>query len=240
MSTPKFAERDAALYELGWAREELQEPELCEAAHVKLVAEYPDSEFFADAAYTLAEKAARRKETEKAIELTDQVLAKETEASIRENALYLRGQLAATQGDWKTVAKCMGQHAEQFPESAMHLSARYWQAEAAFRQNDFAAAGEQLTALDAAIQSRQDAWMGIVPLRRAQCLAQQKRWPEALKLAESVAQRYPQFPQLHEADYLIGRRWAAWPDLKRPAPRMNACSAGPPRKTPRPPRWPSG
>lgn len=202
---PKFAQRDAALYELGWAHEELQEPALCEAAHVKLVAEYPDSEYFADAAYSLAEKSARRKETVKAIELVDQVLANETAAGVRENALYLRGQLAATQSDWKAVAKCMGQHAEQFPESLVHLSARYWQAEAAFRQNDFAAAGEQLTTLDAAIRSRQDAWLGIVPLRRAQCLAQQKRWSEALKLAESVAQRYPEFPQLHEADYLMGR-----------------------------------
>lgn len=202
---PKFAQRDAALYELGWTRAELQEPVLSEMAHGKLVAECPDSEFWADAAYTLAELAARRKETDKAIELADQLLAKESAASVRENALYLRGQLAAAQGDWKTVATCMGQHAEQFPKSPVHLSARFWRAEAAFRQNDFAAAEQQLVALDAAIQARQEAWLGIVPLRRAQCLAQQKRWPEALRLAESVAKRYPQFLQLHEADYLIGR-----------------------------------
>jgi TolA-binding protein len=113
--------------------------------------------------------------------------------------------LAAAAGNWPQTAQFMGQHAEKFPASAVNLSARYWQAEAAFRQNDYETAEKLLAALDQSIISRRDGWLGIVPLRRAQILAQQKRWPEAVRLAESVHHRYPQFAQLYDADYLIGR-----------------------------------
>jgi TolA-binding protein len=202
---PDFAQRDAALYQLGWIRADLGDAAAADAAHDHLIKECPSSEYWADAAYRLAEQAARRQENDRAIELADQVLAAQITESQRESALYLRGQLAAAQGNWADTGRFMGQHAERFPQSKAHLSARYWQAEAAFRQNNFAAAEEQLAALESVIQTRRDAWLGIVPLRRAQCLAQQKRWPEALRLAQSVAKRYPQFPQLYDADYLCGR-----------------------------------
>jgi TolA-binding protein len=202
---PQFAERDAALYQLGWVLTDLEDQHAGEAAHARLVKEYPQSAYFADAAYRLAEQAARRQETSRAIELADQVLAIETATTVRESALYLRGQLAAAGSKWDEVARFMRQHASEFPKSSMNLSARYWQAEAAFRQADYTSADKQLAELDAAAQSRREAWLGIVPLRRAQSLAQQNRWPDALRMAESVAKRYPQFKQLHEADYLIGR-----------------------------------
>jgi TolA-binding protein len=202
---PNFAERDAALYQLGWIHADSGDEVAADATHARLVKEFPSSEYWAEAAYRLAEQAARRQETSRAIEIADQVLAAEVTESQRESALYLRGQLAAAQGNWDDTARFMGQHAERFPESKVHLSARYWQAEAAFRQNNFTAAEEQLAALESTIQTRQDAWLGIVPLRRAQCLAQQKRWPEALRLAQAVGKRYPQFAQLYDADYLCGR-----------------------------------
>ena len=202
---PEFTQRDAALYQLGWTLSDLGEAAAADVAHDRLIKECPSSEYWAEAAYRLAEQAARRKEIDRAIELADQVLAAKITDSQRDSALYLRGQLAAAQNNWNDTTRFMGQHAELFPQSKAHLSARYWQAEAAFRQNDFAAAEEQLAALESTIQTRGDAWLGIVPLRRAQCLAQQKRWPEALRLAQSVAKRYPQFPQLYDADYLAGR-----------------------------------
>jgi TolA-binding protein len=202
---PKFAERDAALYQLGWVQADAGDAAAADAAHTKLVEEYPESEYWADAAYRLAEQAARRKETDRAISLAEMLLAVERAAAVHENALYLRGQLAAAEGNWPETAQFMGQHVERFPSSPQNLSARYWQAEAAFRQNDYAAAEQKFAALEAVSAGRHDAWLGIVPLRRAQGLAQQKRWPEALRMAESVRERYPQFPQLYDADYLIGR-----------------------------------
>ncbi|HEX5105929.1 MAG TPA: tetratricopeptide repeat protein [Pirellulaceae bacterium] len=138
---PDFTHRDAALYQLGWVHADLQGHASSEAAHAQLLKEYPESEFWADAAYHLAEQAARRQENSRAIELTDQLLAHKSGAGVRENALYLRGQLAAAEGKWDEVARYMGDHALQYPASAMNLSARYWHAEAAFRIAPKARAG---------------------------------------------------------------------------------------------------
>jgi TolA-binding protein len=54
-----------------------------------------------------------------------------------------------------------------------------------------------------------DAWTAIIPLRRAQILAQQKQWTQAQAVAESIARDYPQFDQQHEVDYVIGRALTA-------------------------------
>jgi TolA-binding protein len=202
---PKFAQRDAALYQLGWVQADLKDLAAADASHARLIEEYPESEYWADAAYRLAEQAARRKDSAKAIELADKVLETKSAAALRENTLYLRGQLAAAASNWDDAAKFMSLHASEFPQSPLNLSARYWQAEAAFRKGDYESAGKQLTELEIDSQARRESWLGIVPLRRAQCLAQQKRWPEALRIAESVAKRHPQFSQRYEVDYLIGR-----------------------------------
>jgi TolA-binding protein len=99
----------------------------------------------------------------------------------------------------------MGQHVQDFPTSPQNLTARYWQAEAAFRLGNFDDALTQLTALESVTSARTEPWLGVIPLRRAQCLSQQNRWAEALELASTIATRHPQFKQQFEAEYLIGR-----------------------------------
>jgi TolA-binding protein len=53
----------------------------------------------------------------------------------------------------------------------------------------------------------------MVPLRRAQVLAQQRQWPEARAMAEKIRAAYPDFAQQYEADYVIGRALAAQADF---------------------------
>jgi TolA-binding protein len=56
---------------------------------------------------------------------------------------------------------------------------------------------------------RSDAWLPTAELRRAQALAQLRRWEEASQLAQTIASRYPNFSEQYEADYLVGRAFAA-------------------------------
>src|SRR6185369_11972006 len=97
-----------------------------------LVDECPTSKLRPDATFRLAQRAAGLGNTTEATKLLDDLLTSDCESSTRENGLYLRGQLAAASGKWEDVARDMHQHAIDFPNSAMNLSARYWQAEAAF------------------------------------------------------------------------------------------------------------
>jgi TolA-binding protein len=47
--------------------------------------------------------------------------------------------------------------------------------------------------------------MAMIPLRRAQVLAQQNQWNDAYAMAAKIAAEFPGFQQQYEVDYLLGR-----------------------------------
>ena len=94
-------------------------------------------------------------------------------------------------------------------DKSLSIPARYWIAEAIYRQGDYTAAGDAFTQLDTETQGAVDSWLGILPLRRAQVLAHQKKWTEALKLTGDIRERFSDFGQMYEVDYLAGRCMAA-------------------------------
>nr|MBC8356609.1 tetratricopeptide repeat protein [Planctomycetota bacterium] len=64
---------------------------------------------------------------------------------------------------------------------------------------------EQFARLNTDLGDLDATWAPMVPLRQAQCLAHQEQWAEALEIAESVSERFSEFRQLYEADYVMGR-----------------------------------
>lgn len=199
-------ELGAALYTLAWVRIDLDRPAEADALFARISDELPASAYWSDATYRLAERAARSKHTDRAVALADRLIAADQcDAPIREHALYLRGQVAATASKWKQVARCMEQLVSEYPTSKLRLSAEYWQAEADYRDGQYSAAAERLERLASESAGRQKTWLPMIPLRRAQCLAHEKEWTEALAMAEAIAAEHPQFDHQHEADYLIGR-----------------------------------
>ena len=122
--------------------------------------------------------------------------------------------MAAGRQKWDEVAAAMGQLARDFPDSDLQIPASYWIAEAAYRQGNYDEAGRRLAALSLQIAGRHDKWLAMVPLRRAQVLAQQKHWPEAQAMASRIATDFPGFAQQYEADYVVGRALAAQADFE--------------------------
>jgi TolA-binding protein len=47
--------------------------------------------------------------------------------------------------------------------------------------------------------------MAMIPLRRAQILSHRKEWHDALELASQIETDFPDFDQMYEVDYVIGR-----------------------------------
>jgi TolA-binding protein len=202
---PEFAELDAALYALAWVHLDEQKPEEADALFSRISDEFPTSQYWADATYRLAQRAARQKDHARAAELADRIIAADCPAEIHEHALYLRGQTAAALVRWNEVAQFMDQLIEKHPASSLRPSAEYWLAEADFRRNQFAAAREKFERLKTISPGRQEAWTKTIPLRQVQCLAQEKKWAEALATAEATLAEQPQLAERHEFDYLIGR-----------------------------------
>jgi TolA-binding protein len=202
---PDAPARDAALYQAAWVERRLGRMEQGDALFQQLRAEHPQSEFVGDATYRLAERAIEAGDPPRAIALLDELLASETNPSVAQHALYLRGQVAVAARDWPGVATFMGRLVERFPDSALRPRAEYWVADALYKQDQFDAAAAALAALAPRIDEQREPWTAMIPLRRAQALVQQRKWADARAIAERIATDYPGFEQQFEVDYALGR-----------------------------------
>jgi TolA-binding protein len=171
--------------------------------------EHRESRYWADAVYRLAEHARDAKDAVRVAKLVDDLASAKIEPETLAHALYLQGRMAATAEDWPGTETAMARLVEKVPRSSLRLSAEFWIAEASYRQNKFDEAGDRFAVLAESAKGTQAAWLAMAPLRRAQVLAQQKRWDEALALAATIEKEFPTFAQQYEADYLIGRCHAA-------------------------------
>lgn len=132
---------------------------------------------------------------------------------ITPRALYLTGRIALARQQWDQVEAPMDRLISEYPRSDLRLPAEYWIAEAAYRAGEYDKAEARLAALSGQSRGRDDDWLAMVPLRRAQILAQRKQWTDALEMAKKIEKQYPSFKQQYEVDYLIGRCLAARGEL---------------------------
>ncbi|GAG11546.1 unnamed protein product, partial [marine sediment metagenome] len=195
----------SVLYQLAWVLTDLNKATEADTMFERLVREYPASDYWADSTYRLAERAFHNGNTAAANSYVDQLLESDLEPRLLRHSLYLKGQLAAQQEKWNEVVPPMQQLVDESAEGELHLPARYWIAEAAFRLTEYANAGEQFVRLNNDLGDLDASWVPMVPLRQAQCLAHEEKWAEALVVAQGIAERFPSFRQLYEADYVIGR-----------------------------------
>ena len=206
-----------ARYGLGWLYLDRNETKPAVKQFQTLQTHHRTSKFWADATYRLAQRAFENQDYDRASLLASEISAanssadetsahqQQVDAKILGHALYIQGQVAIAQGKWSEVDVPLTRLLEETPDSAMRLPAEYWLAEAAYRRESHDLAERRFEALSKKIGGRDDAWLGMVPLRRAQLLAQKKEWSEAAEIAGTIREEHPGFAQIYEADYLLGR-----------------------------------
>jgi TolA-binding protein len=202
---PDQPDRDAVLYDAAWSLQDQGLDAQANALFSRLRAEYPASRFWADATYRLAERAATERDFERAAALAGEIAERECGGEILAHALLLSAQASAAAGKWHDVAPAPERLLAEFPAGPLTLAAEYWIAEALYRQGRYEAAGLRFEALAAKTENRREAWVALVPLRRAQLLVQRKQWREAHELARAIPERFPDFQQQYEVDYVLGR-----------------------------------
>jgi len=208
-----FSEGPQALYQLGDVLVRLDRPADAEAAWKRLRKDFAKSNQWAAATFQLLRRAADAKHYDEAESFIEEMQQVTLPASLREQTLFLSGRVAASQSKWDQVRAPLEQLRKEFRGGSLALPAGYWIAEATYRGGRYEQAVEEFTALADEAAGHRESWLGIVPLRQAQSLAQLKRWPESLEIARGIAAAYPEFDQQYEVDYLIGRALAAQADF---------------------------
>jgi TolA-binding protein len=209
---PDFAGLDDVIYRYAGALA-ASDSEASAKLYERLRTEFATSPLAAEATLQLAERAVAAKQFDEAAALLREVTRPDAAATIRPQALYLEGRLELSRGDWVAAEKPLGQLVSEHPDSDLVQPAEYLLAEAAFRGGDFERSLERLNALSEKTKQNPAPWVATAELRRAQALAQLHRWSEASDAARALPQRFPEFAQLYEADYVIGRAYAAQADF---------------------------
>jgi TolA-binding protein len=205
---PEHPQKDAALYQLAWAYQDQKLADAAQATFAQLHREHRGSRFWADATFRAANAALTAGRTEEAKRLLNELLASEPKGDVLAHAVFLQGRLAAAKQDWPAASESMQRLVREFPDNALRLAAEYWRAEATFQQGQHAESSRMFAELAAKVKDRDEKWVAMVPLRHAQALAHLDKWPEAQRLAETIAAEHPDFEAQYEVDYLLGRSLA--------------------------------
>ena len=202
---PQFPEIDALLYNWAWVLHDLGRGEESNKLFERLRTEHPESSYWADATFRLAQQAFEAKDYQHSQKLVADLLSGEPSPQIRQNSLYLEGQIAAAQEKWDQAGRSFETLVHDYPESSARLMAEYGIAEATFRQNGYQKAAELLDRLLRQTKGRDEPWLAVIHLRLAQALCHQKKWDEAYQIASTIEAEYPDFEEQYEVDYVLGR-----------------------------------
>lgn len=199
------AHRDAALYDAAWAYSDAGKPLESNRMLQLLREDHPQSRYWADATYRLAERAMEANDAAKAERLLNELVARGCQPELDEHARFLRGRAAMAQQQWAAAVQRFEEVTAKHPKSSLRPAVEFWIAEALYRQQKYDEAEKRLDELlDKPLQGK-PAWEPTARLRQAQCRAQRRQWDEAYRLAEQIATRCPGFEQQYEVDYLLGR-----------------------------------
>ncbi|MEX2138307.1 MAG: tetratricopeptide repeat protein [Pirellulales bacterium] len=182
--------------------------ELIEAADKGTVATAADSDADDAAQVTVSDEV----DSDTMASTSDET-ASRVSSQILQHALYLRAQIGITQRTWDGAKRDLERLVDDYSTSPLALPAEFLRADVAYRRGENDEAGVRFAELTPRLKGRDDPWIPMVALRRAQLLAHEKRWGDVRAMAKRIAEDYPTFDQQYEADYLIGRAYAAEANL---------------------------
>ncbi len=207
---------DQVWYQLAWVKQKQEQADAAAAAFNKIHHEYPESEYWADATFRLAEfafDADRLKEASKLLAMIVQRDPDQSDPRITPYAIYLSLKIALKKERWPDVIALSARLIRQFPSSPLVSTAKFWQAEGNYQQRNFPEAMQNFEQLAKSEASESTSWQPIVLLRMAQIQASERDWSKVRELLSKLRVEFPDFDRNYEVDYLDGRQFSAAGDF---------------------------
>lgn len=196
---------DEALYLLGWVMNDQGESDQAMVRFQRLVTQFPDSKYWSDAAFRIAQQHLRDGQSADAVDLIDQIISSQTAPpEVITRSQYIKGQIAASTQDWADVTPLMEAVIAADVDAKLTWRAKYWLAESQYQQQMYNAASQQFAAISKAnvIERSLQPW---VQLRLGQCLGKLERWNDAGTVANDALHRYGDFENDFEFIFVRAR-----------------------------------
>lgn len=196
---------DKALYQRAWVLIDVNRDDEAKEDFAEIYRHHPKSAYWCDATYRLAELLAKGKKLAESAEVLQRLEEGECKDDIKQHALYLQGQVAMFASRWEDVPQPLERLLQQYPDSALRLQSEFWIAESFYQRDVYDDASERFDVLAQQLSELSEPWTAVIPLRQAQLLAVGRQWPEAYDKALEVREKYPDYRQMYEVNFLLGR-----------------------------------
>ncbi len=210
---------NAVLADWGWSLVDGAKPAEADRVFARLLAEYPQSPYAADARFNLAESAYHTHEWSEVIRLLSPLAVKKSSetpkaaqvhapARLLPAVLYRLGRTQVELQDWAGALVSLDRLLAEFPESRYRQEARFLRAESALKLGDTSAAEAGFSALLDEPPRGEDppAFRRVVRLKQIQCWVVLKRWKLVIPALQSLRSELPDGdPTIAELDYARGQ-----------------------------------
>jgi TolA-binding protein len=210
---------DALLAEWGWSLVDGAKPTEADDVFSRLLVDYPQSPYAADARFNLAESAYHAHQWLEVVRLLSPLAVKKpaeaakaaqvlTPARLLPAVLYRLGRTQVELQDWAGAAAPLDRLLAEFPDSRYRREARLLRAEAALELGDAVAAETGFSALLDEPSRAEDspAFRRVVRLKQVQCWVVLKRWKPVIPAIQSLRSELPDGdPAIAELDYARGQ-----------------------------------
>lgn len=206
---PNYPAMDKVLYELAWNCEETADSETAAKYFGRLAEEFPSSEFAAESMYMVAQQQYKAEQYEKAAATYVSVLERTRDKELLEKTQYKLGWSLFQQERYPQAAKCFAQQASDYPTGTLAVDASFMEAECAFKRDRFEEAFRGYENARNRLEKSTDSAASeqvktLIYLHGAQCLREEKRWPECQRWLEVIVKNYPESPYIATTLYELG------------------------------------
>ena len=196
---------DEAIYQLAWVYKDLNLESQGFSRFSEIATGYPNSKYWADAAYRVAEHKFQNKQYAEAQSLVAELVRRVDQKEILARAIFMNGSISAMNNEWQHVLDSMTALVKRTDDRGIYAKAHYWLAESLYQKKQYTASADifrQLLEKSNLLDRKVWPW---VALRFSQCQANLGEWTIAGENSASAKQTFPRFEKNYEHDYLIGR-----------------------------------
>lgn len=201
------------IYELAWLYREHQDWPRSIQLFEQLVADYPQSATWSDAAYRLAQHYFQNGQHDTADRLIADILSKSLSPALLSRVQYLAGQVASVRRDWVSACGLMEAASRSADDDRTHqFRCQYWQAESLYQMQRYGEAENLYRSLTATTSQNAETDESLVPwiyLRWSQCLCLREAWEESIEVSSIGMERFQDFAWSFEFEFVLGRAYFA-------------------------------
>ena len=208
IASTKSENEDSLLYELAWIYNDNNNSKLANKCFERIHEEFKQSKHWSEATLRLANQKAIEKEIDHSETLLSSILENSQNQKTLASTTFELAKIAFEKNQFKRAANLFQSIVDDFSGNEMSPIAAYWAAEANYLDGKYKTASQRFEKLAVEARLGQHPKSHQILSRRAQVAVQQKEWTVAIKCAKELLDFAPDWDEIFEAHYVLGRSYA--------------------------------